>query len=349
MAAQLERSQAGFALGPHVEAFTAEGRELVTNRRLTIAPSFAEVDISGGQKILRGKAILSMLTDLAVAAQLSEAVSLTDLAGTIVVAGSASADPRQMVSGYINYLRFFLEDSVRPPELITVARIEGETHYRLNLPSKAISFIEDRPVVPRQIADVAGNGAKVDFSLVDPQEVARRVAQRDGQAFAHLYETHLNTVLRFVFFKVGDATLAEDLTAEVFSKAWENIDQFEWRDLPFKHWLLRVARNEVVDHWREHRRFPTSLDGLYEQPSDVPTPEEIVARDAEVERVRLAMKSLTDDQRDVLILRFIEGYSHADTAQVLGKSVVAVRQLQVRVIRELRRKLMVNEMLVRKR
>ena len=170
----------------------------------------------------------------------------------------------------------------------------------------------------------------------DPREIARRAAQRDTTACAGLYDEHLNIVYRFVFFKVGDPTLAEDLTAEVFSKAWENIDRFEWRDLPFQHWLLRVARNVVVDHWRAHRRFPASLDGLYELPSDSLSPEEVVSRDGEVERVNQALKRLPDDQRDVLILRFIEGYSHADTAQVLKKSVVAVRQIQVRALRALR-------------
>src|SRR5437764_5610991 len=171
----------------------------------------------------------------------------------------------------------------------------------------------------------------------DPQDIARRAAQRDTTAFADLYDEHLNTVYRFVFFKVSDATLAEDLTAEVFSKAWENIDRFEWRDLPFQHWLLRVARNVVVDHWRAHRRSPASLDGLYELPSDALLPDEVVAREAEVSRVRVALGKLPDDQRDVLILRFIEGYTHADAAQVLGKSVVAVRQIQVRALRALRK------------
>jgi RNA polymerase sigma-70 factor, ECF subfamily len=170
----------------------------------------------------------------------------------------------------------------------------------------------------------------------DPQEIARLAAQRDTVAFAALYDEHLNTVYRFVFFKVGEAALAEDLTAEVFSKAWENIDRFEWRDLPFQHWLLRVARNIVVDHWRAHRRFPASLDGLYDVAGDGLSPDEIVARDGEVERLRASLKRLPDEQREVLILRFIEGYSHADAAQVLGKSVVAVRQIQVRALRALR-------------
>src|SRR2546423_11045691 len=111
-----------------------------------------------------------------------------------------------------------------------------------------------------------------------PQEIARRAAQRDTTAFAALYDEHLNTVYRFVFFKVSDPTLAEDLTAEVFSKAWENIDRFEWRDLPFQHWLLRVARNVVVDHWRAHPRSPAPPAGLYEVPRDALLPPAVGAR-----------------------------------------------------------------------
>jgi RNA polymerase sigma-70 factor, ECF subfamily len=94
----------------------------------------------------------------------------------------------------------------------------------------------------------------------DPDNLVRRAAQRDVEAFASLYDEHLNAVYRFVFFKVSDATLAEDLTAEVFSKAWENIGRFQWRNLPFQHWLIKIARNVVVDHWRANRRQIGPID-----------------------------------------------------------------------------------------
>jgi len=167
-------------------------------------------------------------------------------------------------------------------------------------------------------------------------DLAKRVSERDTDAFQVLYESHLDTVYRYVYYKVGNGQLAEDLTQHIFMKAWEAIHRYQWRELPFQHWLLRVARNVVVDHWRAHRRFPTSLDGLYELPSDSLSPEDVVSRDGEVDRMNQALKRLADDQREVLILRFIEGYSHADTAQVLKKSVVAVRQIQVRALRALR-------------
>src|SRR5438045_5454751 len=134
----------------------------------------------------------------------------------------------------------------------------------------------------------------------DPQDLVQRAAQRDVEAFACLYDEHLNVVYRFVLFKVGDATLAEDLTSEVFSKAWESIDRYQWRNLPFQHWLLRIARNVVIDYWRAHKRPIQPLDDLMEAPSGDPDPEEQVARNIDADVLRLAIAQLADEQRDVL-------------------------------------------------
>jgi RNA polymerase sigma-70 factor, ECF subfamily len=170
----------------------------------------------------------------------------------------------------------------------------------------------------------------------DPREIARRAAERDTEAFAMLYQENLDTVYRFVFFKVSNHAVAEDVTADVFAKAWANIERFEWRNLPFQHWLLRIARNAVIDYWRSSK--PTrSVDELYDTASGEVSPDDAVVRDLESERLRRAMEQLPDEQRDVLLLRFVEGFSHADVAAVLGKSVVAVRQIQVRALQRLKK------------
>ena len=172
-----------------------------------------------------------------------------------------------------------------------------------------------------------------------PQGIAERAAQRDSEAFARLYDEHLDTVYRYVFYKVGDGLLAEELTADVFAKAWEGIERFQWRNLPFQHWLLRIARNVVVDHWRSRRKTTTSIDGLVDATSEEALPEDRVAHDLEMEVLQRALLHLPEEQRDVLILRFIEEYSHAEVASVLNKSVVAVRQIQVRALRAIKKQL----------
>jgi RNA polymerase sigma-70 factor (ECF subfamily) len=175
------------------------------------------------------------------------------------------------------------------------------------------------------------------MTRLEPHEVARRAAQRDTSAFAQLYDEHLNTIYRYVFYRVGNGVLAEELTAEVFSKAWERIDRFQWRNLPFQNWLITIARNVVVDHWRSLRRVASPIDDLRDAASDEAAPDEQVSRDMEVEALRKALLRLPDDQRDVLILRFIEGMPHAEVAAVLGKSIVAVRQIQSRALRSLQK------------
>lgn len=176
-----------------------------------------------------------------------------------------------------------------------------------------------------------------DKILLDPRDLAKCVAGRDPVAFGQLYDDHLGRIYRYVLYKVGNQTLAEDLTADVFANAWEGIDRFQWRDLPFEHWLLRIARNVVVDHWRGHRIPTVSIDALESTASDDPTPEDWIVRDFEIENLVRVLGRLQDDQRDVLVLRFIEGHSHKAVAAFMGKSVVAVRQTQVRGLRHLQK------------
>jgi len=174
------------------------------------------------------------------------------------------------------------------------------------------------------------------MTQIDPQDIAQRAVQRDPDAFAQIYDEHVDIVYRYVFYKVGDPSVAEDLAADVFAKAWERIDRFQWRNVPVQHWLLTIARNAVTDHWRSRKRMSSPLDILGEASSDDPLPDEHVARDLEVETLGRALLKLPDEQRDVLILRFIEDLPHRDVAAILGKSVEAVRQIQSRALRALR-------------
>jgi RNA polymerase sigma-70 factor, ECF subfamily len=90
-------------------------------------------------------------------------------------------------------------------------------------------------------------------------DLARRVSDGDVEAFQTLYETHLDTIYRYVYYKVGNGQLAEDLTQHIFMKAWEAINRYQWRELPFQHWLLRLARNTVIDHYRSTKPANASL------------------------------------------------------------------------------------------
>lgn len=186
---------------------------------------------------------------------------------------------------------------------------------------------------------VEGNG----ISKIDTRDLCKRASARDPEAFARLYDEHMSGIYRYVLYKVGDQTLAEDLTGDVFTKAWEGIERFQWRNIPFKHWLLRISRNLVIDHWRGNRHPTSPMEELDSVISNEPAPDKWVERDLEIEGLAKAMASLPDDQRDVILLRFIEGYAHADVAAVLGKSEPSVRQIQVRALRSMKKFLVQKE------
>lgn len=175
---------------------------------------------------------------------------------------------------------------------------------------------------------------------MDEKELALRARRHDPKAFATLYDRYVSKIYHYIYYKVGNVAEAEDLTAQVFLRAWEAIGSYEWREHPFSAWLFRIARNLVVDYHRA-RRDMIPLD----EPEDrVPSwavsetpPAEVVLQDyLTVEQLRKALTQLTDEQQEVIILRFLEGYSTAEVAAIMGKRAGAIRGLQFRGLSALR-------------
>ncbi len=169
-----------------------------------------------------------------------------------------------------------------------------------------------------------------------PQERAliRRAAKGDADAFGALYEQHLNLIFRYIYYRVGDAGLAEDFTETVFLKVWESLSSFDERRISFKGWLFRVAHNLLVDYYRT-RKESEPLDEDLDLPDPGMLPEEILINTEQQERVFQAMRKLKMEYQEILTLRFINGLSHEEAARVLNRSVGAVRVLQHRALQSL--------------
>ena len=158
----------------------------------------------------------------------------------------------------------------------------------------------------------------------DESDLVQRAQQGDADAFTELYRRHVDQIYRFVLLRVGDEASAEDLTSEVFVRALESLHAYEDRGAPFAAWLYRIANARVVDHWRRSRQMEISLDS-----GDVDLPFEPAARDVFVMKVLSeSLRRLTAEQQEVIILRFVEGYSTAEIAQITGRSEGAVKALQ---------------------
>ena len=164
-------------------------------------------------------------------------------------------------------------------------------------------------------------------------ELASCAAEGDADAFSELYMRHFDRIYRYAYYKTGHVTTAEDLTEKTFLKAWEAMGRYEQQSCGFLGWLYHIARNVVTDHYRT-QKDTVSLEALPVSLELVGggTPEEMVARQEEVKRLQAAIAQLPDEQQQVVVLRFIEGISHADVAAIIGKSEGASRVVQCRAL-----------------
>lgn len=163
------------------------------------------------------------------------------------------------------------------------------------------------------------------------RELVQRAIAGDAQAFGELYEENLKQIYRYVYYKVGSAAEAEDLTEQTFLKAWEAIGRFKEQGIPFSAWLFRMAHNLVIDYHRTHHES-APLDDLIGTDDGRAGPDDVVAVKLDVETLRRAIRLLTAEQQQVIILRLIHGLSHAEVAAIMGKNEGAVRGLQHRAL-----------------
>ena len=162
----------------------------------------------------------------------------------------------------------------------------------------------------------------------------------DKEAFAQLYDLYVDTVFRYVLVRVANRALAEDLTSETFMRAMRRIDSFTWQGKDIAAWFVTIARNLIADHVKSARfRFEVATADMRDADERVDAPDTEVLTRLRDERLVAAIKQLGPDQAECITLRFLQGLSLADTARVLGKSEGAVKQLQLRATRALRKSL----------
>lgn len=154
-------------------------------------------------------------------------------------------------------------------------------------------------------------------------------ARQDTARFAELYEHNFERVYAYVARRIGNRDEAQDLTADVFHEALTNLPRFEWRGVPFIAWLLGIAANLLSDRWQQSARRQEVVAGDLER---------VGLEDDAEQRAMLyqLVETLPDDQRRVIILRFVGQKSLREVAADLGRSEGAIKQLQLRALQNLR-------------
>jgi len=209
--------------------------------------------------------------------------------------------------------------SLRPPEPETPPPPRGGTGSGPQPPKT------EAP--PRPDADAARMLALVE-----------RAQEGDGDAFGRLYDAYVDTVYRYIYYRVSSKALAEDLTQETFLRALRRISTFTWQGRDFGAWLVTIARNLVADHFKSSRhRLEVPTGEMLDSDQHEPSPEESVLAYLSNRALLDAVKQLNAQQQECVTLRFLHGLSVAETAQIMGKNDGAIKTLQYRAIRTLAR------------
>src|SRR5215213_9200446 len=176
---------------------------------------------------------------------------------------------------------------------------------------------------------------------MDDETLDRLVAEAkagDAEAFGAIFDAYVGPIHRFIASRVNRRSDAEDLTQLVFVKALEALPRYETRGIPFGGWLFRLARNAIIDQIRT-RKDHLSLLAATTRATEDAGPEERAALRDDLDRVAAALRELTDDQREVIELRFFGGLSVLEAATAMGRQEGTIRGLQFRAIAALRRSL----------
>lgn len=166
---------------------------------------------------------------------------------------------------------------------------------------------------------------------IDVAETVTRAQQGDRAAVATLYQVYSQRIFRYVAVRVPTNADAEDLTAEVFVTMVKGLPDYRITGAPFESWLYRIAASRVADYYRHHNRhvqteLPETLhDGAA-------SPEEQVLQQQTLDHLRDVLQQLPEEYQTILILRFVERKSHEEVAEMLDKTVSAVKSAQYRAL-----------------
>ena len=175
-----------------------------------------------------------------------------------------------------------------------------------------------------------------DTSTKKIKSLVRKAQKGDAESFGIIYEIFAERIYRYIYLKTSSREEAEDLTQQVFVRAWEALPQFEFKKNPFSSWLYSIARNLITDFYRKKKPdFSLDSENALEMPDNLDLTERLIIQD-EVRQVFEAINQLPLEQKDLLLLRFVDDLSYDEIASIMNKSPLTLRVIQHRALKRLK-------------
>lgn len=174
--------------------------------------------------------------------------------------------------------------------------------------------------------------------MKEERELIKSAQNGDSESFGELYDKYVTRIYRFIFLRVRQKTDAEDLSQKVFLKAWKNIDSYrDQKGASFSSWLYKIAKNTIIDYYRTNKEH-ADIDSVPEDELDPELPSYMEEMDDsfKLKQIKAALGELTDNQQNVIIMKFIEELSNEEISDALDKTEVAVRVTQHRALKRIK-------------
>ena len=236
------------------------------------------------------------------------------------------------------------QSGTRPPAEEALSAGTATILNRTAASNGAKTAVAEAATAPAETAAPATHRARPDpgDAAAEVWALVERAQAGESEAFGLIYDRYMDTVFRFIYFRVGNRQLAEDLTSDTFLRALKRIGSFTWQGRDLGAWLVTIARNLVADHFKSGRyrlEITTGdvLDADKEDRGPEGTPETAVVDHITNVTLLTAVKQLNPEQQECIVLRFLQGFSVAETAKSMGKNEGAIKALQYRAVRALAR------------
>ena len=170
---------------------------------------------------------------------------------------------------------------------------------------------------------------------LEAETLVERAASGDTEAFGRLYDTYADRIYRHIYYRTSNVEDARDLTQEVFLKAWQGLPKYRRMKTPFLGWLFTISHNRVIDYYRT-KKDHAYLNNETIMEGQEKSPDRLIEDQFDQQEVRRAILHLPEDQQQVVLMSFIEGFEYSEIAAALNKSEGNIRVIVHRALKRMR-------------
>ncbi len=173
--------------------------------------------------------------------------------------------------------------------------------------------------------------------VVTDENAVTLASQGNPEAFSYLYEKNVTRIYNYIYYRIGSATDAEDITSRVFYRAFGHINSYVEKGVPFSAWLYRIAHNLIANWHRDNlRRKEVPLEDHLDLPHKADQPERMLEKNQEMDVLLKGIRRISPDRQQLILLKYLDNLSNAEIAQIMGRSEGAIKSLYHRALISLR-------------